>query len=214
VPETAVLDWLRQEEASTPGHIMLDAHFVGATLNGMGFRAVAHVLPAPQLAFFRKYFPAMNAAQFNLIFNRYAHIQLCGDPLPNAPLASGREADLIRLPMEVFAPVRNSRRLSLGGVQRQACLIPAGGAIERTTPQGAQLTIEGTLSSRALRVETLFTVPRPDIAESMNDYGYVKSGFRLRLSSMDGRPIRSEEISLIAGGTPQGDVRLGGRGCP
>jgi hypothetical protein len=80
----------------------LDRRFFGATLNGMGFRAVDHVLPTPQPAFFRKYFPAMDAVQFNFVFNRYAHLQLSEDPLPNAP-----QQDVIHLPFKVFSSIHN-----------------------------------------------------------------------------------------------------------
>lgn len=70
------------------------------------------------------------------------------------------------------------------------------------------------LSSRPLRAESLLTVQRPDIAEPMADYGFVKAGFRLRLASLDGRPIAPGEIVLVAGGTAQGDVRLSSARCP
>ncbi len=217
LPETATLRHLREAQASTPGHILVEPNFSGATLNGMGFRAVAHLLPAPQLTIFRKYFPAMNAEQFNWIFNRYAHIELSGDALPNTP-----QNDLIRLPVEVFTPIRNVRQLNLEPVRQAACSIPAEGAIDSQTSLGAQVTIEGwapwksenpsqvirVLSSRPLRAGPVTTVLRPDIAESMQDYGYVKGGFRFQLSSLDGRPIRPEDLTLVAGGTSHGDVTL------
>jgi hypothetical protein len=223
VPETPVFLALRREELSTPGHILLDARFFGSTLNGMGFRAVVHVLPAPQLEFFRKYFPTMDAERFNSIFNRYAHIELSEDRLPSTPYQ-----DVALLPAEVFRPIRNSRRVSSASGQWKACLIPAGGAVDRIIAQGPHLTIMGwapwkgesamqgirVVSPRALRADSLVTVERADIAELMQDYAYVKSGFRLRLSSMDGRPVRPEKIVIVAGGTPHGDVRVGRRACP
>ena len=70
------------------------------------------------------------------------------------------------------------------------------------------------MSARSLYVNSLVTVQRPDIAESTQDYGNVKAGFQLRLSSLDGRPVRPEEIALVASGTLRGDVRLRGLGCP
>ena len=65
------------------------------------------------------------------------------------------------------------------------------------------------LSSRALRAAALVTVQRPDIAESMHDYGYVKCGFQLRVSTTDGRPVQPEEIVFVAKGTSPGDMRIG-----
>jgi hypothetical protein len=222
LPRTAVLEQLRQQEAAAPDHILFDRNFFGATLNGMGFRSVNHILPTPQLAFFRKYFPTMNAEQFNFVFNRYAHIQISGDGVPYV-----QALDLIRVPMEVFKPIRDLRRVSFVGSQRDVCLAPENGTVEHIASQGAQITIEGwapwkgesatqgicVLSSRPFRADPLVTVARPYVAEAMQNYAYVKAGFQLRLWSLDGRPIRPEEIALVASGTPQGDVRLGGLVC-
>lgn len=222
-PQTATLIQLKEEERSTPGHILLDPRFFGATLNGMGFRSVVHTLPIPQLGFFRHHFPAMRSEQFNFIFNRYAHIQLSLEAKPNTP-----SDDVVRVPIEVFEPIRNFRQLSVTGVRKNACLTPAGGEIERTTSNGNQLIVEGwapwkgesatqgirVLSARALRAKSIETLQRPDIAESKQDYAYVKAGFLLRLSSLDDSPIHPDEVILFAVQTSAGDRRIGGPGCP
>jgi hypothetical protein len=222
VPETALIKELRRAEASMPGHFLLDGSFLGATANGMGFRSVNHVLPTPQLAFFRKTFPAMNAERFNFIFNRYAHIQVTRDPLPFTPFN-----DAIRLPFQAFEPIRNLRYSSVDVLRREVCITPTSGAIERGTAEGSAITLEGwapwkgenamqglrVLSSRAVRAERPITLRRPDVAEWLEDYGYVNSGFQVRVSSADGHPIRAEEIVLAAMGTAREGVQLVGFGC-
>ncbi len=222
IPETAVFQRLKQEEAAMPDHVLRNGTFFGATLNGMGFRSVAHVLPAPQLAFFRKYFPTMNEAEFNRIFNRFAHIQLTDDPLPNVP-----QNDVIHLPRTVFELPRNLRQVSFAPMRTVACAMAPGGAIERVLAEGDHLTIAGwapwtketgsqeilVLSARQLHAGPLITLQRPDIGELMRDYSYSKAGFEFSIVAADGRPIRRDEITLIARGTSSGDVRLGQTGC-
>ena len=42
----------------------------------------------------------------------------------------------------------------------------------------------------------------------------MKSGFRLQISSTDGKPLRPDELVLFAFGTAQGEVRLACCECP
>ena len=223
VPDTAVVRELRKEAADSPDGVLVDTRFPGATLNGLGFRSVSHALMAPKLALFRQYFPAMDTERFNLIFNRYAYIRLAQRPMPDLPVDV-----IIELPMEVFVPVRNVRRLALGPARDHACSEPPAGGIGRVSAQDNRLTIEGwapwaaetdsqgirVLSARPLRPGPLSTISRPDIAEQLQDYGFVKSGFRLQISSADGKPLRPEELVLFAFGTSQGEIRLPCCGCP
>jgi hypothetical protein len=223
VPETDVVHGLREKADASPGGILTGTQSLGATLNGLGLRSVSHVLMVPQLAFFRAYFPAMDAQNFNVIFNRYAHIQV-------APIARPRlvEADLIEVPGEPFVPVRNVRRVDPGPSRPGVCAQPGGGGIDRVTSQEGGLTIVGwapwnaetneqglrVLSARILRPGILATVQRPDIAEQLQYYGFIKSGFQLQIASSDQKPLRPEELVLLAFGTAQGEVRLSCCGCP
>ena len=70
------------------------------------------------------------------------------------------------------------------------------------------------LSARSLGPASLTTLTRPDIAEQLQDYDFVKSGFRLQISSTDGKPLRPDELVLFAFGTAQGEVRLACCECP
>ena len=85
VPETPTMRALRQTAAASPGGFLAEPGFVGATLNGLGFRSAGHALMSPQLTAFRKYFPSMDAAEFNAIFNRYANVQISRYPIPWSP---------------------------------------------------------------------------------------------------------------------------------
>jgi hypothetical protein len=138
VPETHVVSAIRRDEATTPGHFVLDTNFPGATLNGMGFRSVAHLLGLPTLGVFRKYFPTMDAGRFDFIFNRWAYIQLTNDPLPTA-----HPMWWINVPIQAFEPPRNKRTLTLQVRPHPDCFDRRGGATERVSVQGNQITIEG-----------------------------------------------------------------------
>lgn len=219
-PETDVLLGLREKAAASPGGVLADTQSFGATLNGVGIRSVAHVQLTPNLALFRSYFHAMNPERFNQVFNRYGHIQLAQIPVPDSP-----QNDVIQVPFEAFAPIRNLRKLVPGppGV----CTQPSGGAVDKVTSEGPVLTIAGwapwktesaeqgirVLTARTLQPGTLTTVKRPDIAEQLQDYGFVRSGFRLQISTADGKPIRPDEVVLLAFGTDRGEIRLSCCGC-
>ncbi len=72
--------------------------FPGATLNGLGYRSVVHVLVLPQPATFARLFPDLDPAERNRLFNRYAEIyltdkatpQLSGDGVVLLPRAAVR----------------------------------------------------------------------------------------------------------------------------
>jgi hypothetical protein len=130
--------------------------------------------------------------------------------------------------MEVFVPIGNVRKTMLGPPESAACAAPAGGGMDRVSSQDATLTIEGwapwtsetgaqgvrVLTARPLRIDILSTITQPDIAERLQDYRMVKSGFRLQLSSIDGKPLRPEDLVLFALGTANKDIRLSCCGCP
>lgn len=78
--------------------------FPGAVLNGLGFRSIQHVLLSPHLRFFREYFPDMPDAEFNDVFNRYAHVRLGTAAQPYNP-----QPDMLILPLARFRAGRALR---------------------------------------------------------------------------------------------------------
>ena len=215
-PDTAVIARLR-EKAEATGGLLIEPGFPGAILNGVGFRSVAHVLAGPELAFFRRYFPGMDPVYFHLVFNRFAHVTVTEDPLPNAP-----QNDVIRVPAEVFRPIRNVRHAE-SRAGEVSCVLPDGGMLENLRSDGPDTVIAGwapwksesaeqgirVFGVRPIRILLMETVSRPDVAGQLSDYNFVKAGFRLRVEGSVGLA----DVSLIAFGTPAGEVRLGGSGC-
>jgi hypothetical protein len=222
-PETEAVRRLRQSQDASPDHVLIHRGFLGAALNGLGFRSVSHALMTPRLDVFRKDFPAMPAEQFNVIFNRFANIEVTDDRMPSVPIPV-----LIKVPASAFEPVRNVRHVAIEVAPRKECSTQRGGAVDRVTSQGSHLSIEGwapwagedatqelrVISTRAVRADALITLRRPDIAETMKDYAYARSGFHFTISSADGRPLPAAEIALVARNTSQGLAQLRGCGCP
>ena len=100
-PRIPFVEQLRQR-ASTDrrGWVMVELKqlgVLGAALNGLGVPAINHVLMAPQLEFFRPFFPDLSAQEFNAIFNRYAHIMPQDVPAPLSP-----QPDVIVVPVNRF----------------------------------------------------------------------------------------------------------------
>ena len=69
---------------------------IGATLNGMGFKAVAHLNVTPQWSVWERTFGGVNTPLYE-IFNRYAHIRLVSS---NTPVLL--ENDQVGVPVSMF----------------------------------------------------------------------------------------------------------------
>lgn len=51
-------------------------HYFGSILNGLGFRAVNHALPNPEVKQFARFFPWVPPDELHQVFNRYLNIQI------------------------------------------------------------------------------------------------------------------------------------------
>lgn len=98
IPETPVLTSAREQAKANPNGWAVTPGLYGALFSGAGIPAINHTLTAPQLLFFRRIFPSMPAAEFNQVFNRYAHISP-GDVEQPVSL----QADVIVVPIAPFA---------------------------------------------------------------------------------------------------------------
>lgn len=98
-PQTNVTRMLDAQSKSHPNQFVVveDGQFPGAVLNGWGYRSISHVLPTPQLDFFRQLFPELPEAELNQIFNRYARIVLTKDRQPKLLYA-----DAVSVPLDRF----------------------------------------------------------------------------------------------------------------
>lgn len=77
-PVTRALD---QAAAARPDRAVA-GDFPGATLNGLGYRSVVHVLVLPQPDTFARLFPNLDAAERDRLFNRYVEIYLTNAGTP------------------------------------------------------------------------------------------------------------------------------------
>lgn len=98
--DTPTLRRLEKMQRDDPRGWLVTGGFPGAVLNGMGFRSIQHVLISPHLQFFRERFPEMPEAEFNAVFNRYAHIRLAAINAPYNPLP-----DMVVVPESRFRAV-------------------------------------------------------------------------------------------------------------
>jgi hypothetical protein len=106
---------------------------IGATLNGMGFRAVAHLNVTPQWSVWRRTLGPMDESQ-TLLFNRYAHIRLSPSEVPVL-----LENDQVGVPSSLFRA-----RLAVSF----STLVPQGvlkqdGLIERVEKKDGSLVFSG-----------------------------------------------------------------------
>jgi hypothetical protein len=103
--ETPISRVLDQLAGASPDRViaiaMLSAQetTLGATLNGWGYRSIAHVLVTPRLDIWRQKFPGLSDNELNDLFNRYAHIIL--RPAEKPKLFGD---DAITVPISAFAP--------------------------------------------------------------------------------------------------------------
>jgi hypothetical protein len=205
-PATAVTAELDRQAAADPRGWLVAAAAPGAVLNGWGYRSVAHVLVAPQLVFFRAYFPGLTDGEFDTIFDRYAHVQLAAVTRPEVP-----QPDVIRIPKFVFqggAAPAEPPTVHLGPV---AADLPRVGNIDRVLVQGDTLVISGwaamgAKAGRALRIaidglaarpEQVESVERPDVAAALHGRAYFGFNATLRLDHPPTEQLRSLCVAAI-----------------
>jgi len=214
----AVLD--AQQRENRQGWLVTGG-YAGATLNGRGFRSIAHVLIAPQLSFFRPFFPALPEPQFREIFNRYAHIIVQPTQTPFVPAA-----DVIVVPPDPFgggmqlSPPRvelidipeptASGGGNIDGIQRVGDILIVTGWMLADGRDGDRRVLalaEGAVAATAIADF------RPDVAEALKDARLDRSGFVLRLEMAPGAATPAR-LCLWSDANAFGRRLLaGGRGC-
>lgn len=97
VPRSDFQDQLKRMAAENPNGWAVQPGWFGALINGAGIPSINHVLPVPQLEFFRRRFPDLTEPEFNEIFNRYAHIIPSEVASPSSP-----QADVVVIPIAPF----------------------------------------------------------------------------------------------------------------
>jgi len=116
--DSPVLAQLRAEQAAHPRGWLVRGGFPGSILNGVGFKAVNHMLILPEVDFFRTLFPELSEEQLQSTFNRYGMIS----PATRVPLQGGGVSAPLRqpqaMPTAVWVPERAFRQPADGARTR------------------------------------------------------------------------------------------------
>ncbi len=189
-PQGIVRDLKALEHWDDRGLIVLDA-WRGSALTGLGIRAVNDTLMSPQVAYFRKEFPQLDAATRDRVFNRFGHIIPKFIPAPDAA------GDQIFVPIQHYARNRRLLRDDLASAQGNAGNVSSY-AIIRNPDHGYDIEVVGWVpwhgvnpSQRLLfhgdaNPVGVIREPRLDVAQAMNDPSLRIAGFRAYFSKPDG----------------------------
>lgn len=107
--------------------------FLGAVLNGMGFKAISHINAVPQIKKWEEKFDTNNGFDFN-VFNRYAHIRINPSVQPKL-----LENDQIGIPS---ASVREQPKVIVSN-QTPSSVEMGGGHIDNTKIDKDKVTYQG-----------------------------------------------------------------------
>ncbi len=119
IPQTNFVKSLWDKKNFNQDGFYVGTDLVGAIANGLGLPSIPHVLYVPQLKFFRCYFPELNEEEFNLIFNRYLHVNISSQVSKPFNIQS----DLSVIPLEKFTSNKNSNQSMLSCIEAsRACL--------------------------------------------------------------------------------------------
>lgn len=193
--ESDLLQSLRNNQKTHPKGWLVTTGYPGAVLQGLGFNSVTHVLMMPKLEFFRALFPQMDEQHFNQVFNRYAHIHLSDDSVPNSP-----QADVIRIPKAVFGIKEAEVKIDKLSRLEYEGSVEAGGYVDSISSDGSIITIVGwgmisdisTTFHSNLRVDIavkVSSVSRPDVVGALKDKRLANSGFKLEFGLSEGQNI-------------------------
>jgi len=187
--EEAKLAFDRVAQRHPRGWLVLPESW-GASLNGLGYKSVAHILLAPETEWFRPWFPELAEETLDEVFNRttYPVLTLRLQPSTND------ETDL-RLPVDVFDPPTVDIDIvplpfdggEVRGQVERRDLFEANGSL--TVALAGWGNFDGSDSTTRLTVYTNLPVERAvaypamrsGTAESLDEPGLVVSGLALRL---------------------------------
>lgn len=199
-PFTKILDYRAR---LAPDGVITADNF-GATLNGWGYRSVAHVLFVPALDVWRKLFPDLDAATFNEIFNRFAHIVPFDEAQPRLITFQ-----VIGVPRRAFDD-GSSRAVVTRSFGAPVDYIGLSGYIDASSDDGHRITLRGWASWKGLRPEQKMIVvtdsdvevvrfdrvARPDVAQALNAPDMLFSGFQLVLQRKTAQGDKTERGRL------------------
>ena len=179
------VELLRNYAENQPEKRLAAEGFPGAILQGLGIPSVSHVLLMPQLQFFREYFPDIPDEEFNLIFNRYAHIHLADVDKPQLVRTDG-----INIPGHLFNSMYNKVQTEIQMLESEFTDTPAGGHIDRIIETKNHYILNGwgmigkdipefySNADRMILVE-IRRAFRHDVSRALNNDRLLTSGFQI-----------------------------------
>ena len=183
----------------------------GAVGNGLRYKSLSHVTAVPQLDFWRHRFPELPQAEFDTIFNRYAHIRPGTNDVPRLV-----QADVIGVPVGRFqktAPARYAaappRALEMQGhidtavVEKDQWVLTGWGGW--TGPVSAH-ALDVTLASIPATTPTRVLLMRTDLPAFTHRQASALNGFSLRIPLVIGAP--KPAICIVARDTSTGRKTL------
>lgn len=196
---------IRHFQDRDPRHWTVVPGLHGAVLNGIGMKSISHVLPAPQLAFLRPYFPKLGDEEFNQLFNRYNRLEL--HPIDRPRLLAN---DAVALPISRFIVTNGSTGTALPATWKQSPPERSrpGGHLDNIETDGDRVHLTGwamldptdknsriiVVADRPVSILRATSIFRPDVVAAPNDPRLLRSGFDLELAFTDGNasktPIR------------------------
>lgn len=199
--------------AAVQDHALLVEGPSGALLNGYGFPSVVHTLPKPELAIFARMFPDMTPNELNKVFNRFAHIVIS----PGIQQPAVMAPDAVKIP----GPTLCQSLASMSASQARA--VTATGFIEAADRRDGTFIVTGWTpthgpaaasqffiggGSKKYRVKQVEAMPRPDVANVLNDARLFCSGFRVAFVPDDTLPTAAgvEPANLCVGIKDRGRI--------
>jgi hypothetical protein len=184
----------------------------GESINAFGVTALNHVLMQPDLAFFRKLYPAMPKSEFNAIFNRYMHVVPGFEPRAFSP-----QGDVVQVPIfDVGTP------LAIEPARPEADFDPASGHIDSVEAKDAaagttRVVLQGWAPFRGVSpIQALIVsfpggdlisvrairLPRIDVGLSLGDHAFDTAGFAIEaivrpIHPIDARPNAAFIVNAI-----------------
>ena len=208
-PAAPVVDTLRAYAKANPKGSVVALGEYAAILNGLGIASVNHTLLRPELAFFHDAYPAMDAAAFNTLFNRYEHVM---PDLVWAPTLV--QGDVVAIPPDPFAiplPVDYAAALAPPppgegkidqaeatdlGAGRWGVIVGGWAGWLGVSPDQRLLVVLAPGAGRIVRA-TAFRLPRPDIPHSTERYA-AGFGLRLEIETPDGAGPAAGALRVFA----------------
>ncbi|WP_116645205.1 hypothetical protein [Salinivibrio sp. HTSP] len=201
-----VVNQLEEGANQTPPHWVVSDRYRGAILSGLGLNSFTTVLVQPQLDFFRKMYPDMEASTLNFIFNRYAHIYVSDKiQTPETPFP-----DQIHVPIWDVKPKSNDEHYqTLTRLTDDYKAESTFGVVDVVDIGDEFIQIKGWAQSNRRSIlgnidlsNLIYSerIRRPDVANALDQPDMMYSGFKLVFKKTDAikKVLKEQGICLVS----------------